>query len=71
MRRRSREKTLQILYGMDFNKKGSYEEAVEEYYIYYNIPAACPDAVSDEEERQFITYLLATVFDNRARIESL
>lgn len=71
LRRRSREKALQILYGMDFNKKNSYEEAVDEYYAYYNIAAACPDAVSDEEERQFITYLLATVFENRGRIESL
>lgn len=71
LRRRSREKSLQILYGMDFNKKMSYEDAVEEYYTYYNIPAACPDAVSDEEERQFIIYLLAAVFENRARIESL
>lgn len=72
LRRRSREKTLQILYSMEFNRKNSVEEAVEIYLKYFNINSSknC-DNETPEEENVFIVYLLNTVSRNLSEIERL
>lgn len=72
LRRRSREKTLQILYSMEFNRKNSVEEAVEVYLKYFNINSSksC-DNETPEEENIFIVYLLNTVKQNLPEIERL
>ncbi len=71
LRRRSREKALQVMYSMEFNHKGSYDEALDDYYVYYNLPGNCPDADFDAEERVFVKYLLDEVASNVKVIESL
>mgnify|MGYP000863705871 CR=1 FL=1 len=72
LRRRSREKTLQILYSMEFNRNNSVEEAVEVYLKYFNINSSksC-DNETPEEENVFIVYLLNTVRQNLPEIERL
>ncbi|HNZ54476.1 MAG TPA: transcription antitermination factor NusB [bacterium] len=72
LRRRSREKTLQILYSMEFNRKNSVEEAVGIYLKYFNINSSknC-DNETPEEENVFIVYLLNTVSRNLSEIERL
>ena len=77
LRRRSREKTLQILYSLEFNKNMSIKEAVDSYLTYFNI-AKWSDKnetpvmnESAEEESVFITYLLTTVKNNLPEIERL
>lgn len=76
LRRRSREKTLQILYSMEFNKNLTVKEAVDSYLTYFNIakPAADKNELEQpplEEESVFITYLLNTVKNNINEIERL
>ncbi len=81
LRRRSREKTLQILYSMEFNKNQTIQEAVESYLTYFNIASmkwsdknegqANNNNESSEEESVFITYLLTTVKTNLKEIERL
>jgi len=78
LRRRSREKTLQILYSMEFNKNLTVKEAVDSYLTYFNIakPTADKNEISEqqpplEEESVFITYLLNTVKNNINEIERL
>ena len=78
LRRRSREKTLQILYSLEFNKNQTIKEAVSTYLTYFNIaslkqseknePAAAYNEPL-EEESVFITYLLNTVKSNLNEIE--
>ncbi len=77
LRRRSREKTLQILYSLEFNKNMSIKEAVDSYLTYFNI-AKWSDKnetpvmnESAEEESVFITYLLNAVKNNINEIERL
>ncbi|HSW59280.1 MAG TPA: transcription antitermination factor NusB [bacterium] len=72
LRRRSREKTLQILYSMEFNRNISVEEAVEIYLKYFNINSSksCENE-PPEEENVFIIYLLNTVRRNLPEIERL
>ncbi|MBR4532119.1 transcription antitermination factor NusB [bacterium] len=79
LRRRSREKTLQILYSMEFNKNQTIQEAVESYLTYFNIASmkwsdkneTQNNNESSEEESVFITYLLTTVKTNIKEIERL
>ena len=79
LRRRSREKTLQILYSMEFNKNQTIQEAVDSYLTYFNIakPADKSELANNEqqqpleEESVFITYLLNTVRNNINEIERL
>ncbi|MBO4699661.1 transcription antitermination factor NusB [bacterium] len=80
LRRRSREKTLQILYSMEFNKNQTIQEAVESYLTYFNIASMkwsdknenqTNSNESSEEESVFITYLLTTVKNNLKEIERL
>ncbi|MBP5202737.1 transcription antitermination factor NusB [bacterium] len=80
LRRRSREKTLQILYSMEFNKNQTIQEAVESYLTYFNIASMkwndknegqMNNNESSEEESVFITYLLTTVKNNIKEIERL
>ncbi len=81
LRRRSREKTLQILYSMEFNKNQTIHEAVESYLTYFNIASmkwsdknenqTNINNESSEEESVFITYLLTTVKNNLKEIERL
>lgn len=79
LRRRSREKTLQILYSMEFNKNMTIKEAVESYMNYFNIASMKwseknePPATNEsaEEESVFITYLLNAVKNNIKEIERL
>ncbi len=80
LRRRSREKTLQILYSMEFNKNQTIQEAVESYLTYFNIASMkwsdknenqANNNESYEEESVFITYLLTTVKTNLKEIERL
>ena len=80
LRRRSREKTLQILYSIEFNKNQTIQEAVESYLTYFNIASMkwsdknenqANNNESSEEESVFITYLLTTVKTNLKEIERL
>lgn len=71
LRRRSREKALQVMYSMEFNHMNSRDEALEDYYTFYNLPGHCPDADFDAEERVFVKYLLDEVATNIRVIESL
>jgi len=71
LRRRSREKTLQILYSMEFCKKKNVKEAVDLYLEYFNINSKCSDSEPPEEENGFIVYLLETVIKNLPDIERL
>lgn len=79
LRRRSREKALQILYSLEFNKNMSTEEAVRTYLTYFNLssskwndnPGTGGEYSSSEEESMFITYLLDTVRNNLQEIERL
>ena len=83
LRRRSREKTLQILYSLEFNKNMTIKEAVESYLTYFNIASMKWSDKSEtqvtnnnnneasEEESVFITYLLTTVKNNLPEIERL
>jgi transcription antitermination protein NusB len=71
LRRRSREKTLQILYSMEFSKKKNVKEAVDLYLEYFNINSKCSDGEPPEEENGFIVYLLETVVKNLPDIERL
>ena len=81
LRRRSREKTLQILYSLEFNKDMTVDEAVKTYVTYFNISslkqneknetAVNNEVPSSEEESVFITYLLNTVKNNINEIERL
>ncbi|HNW81343.1 MAG TPA: transcription antitermination factor NusB [bacterium] len=70
LRRRSREKTLQILYSLEFSKNLSIKDAVETYFQYFNISSK-NETEHDEEEGVFIIYLLNQVHGNIAKIESL
>ncbi len=71
LRRRSREKTLQILYSVEFNKTLSFKEAVDIYYEYFNLSGKnCPDN-GENEEFNFIQYLLGEVEKNLSEIEAL
>ncbi|MGI6395156.1 MAG: transcription antitermination factor NusB [bacterium] len=71
LRRRSREKTLQILYSMEFHNC-SVEEAVEMYLTYFNInPLRDYESEPPEEENVFIRYLLNAVRENIVVIEEL
>ncbi|MBP5407013.1 transcription antitermination factor NusB [bacterium] len=79
LRRRSREKTLQILYSLEFNKNMTVKEAVDSYLTYFNIASSKQTDKSEspannepiEEESIFITYLLNTVRNNIQEIERL
>lgn len=71
LRRRSREKTLQILYSMEFNKNLSVENAVEIYFNYFNISSKCSENDPPDEESVFIIYLLNAVKRNIVDIEKL
>ena len=79
LRRRSREKTLQILYSLEFNKNQTIKEAVSTYLTYFNIASLKQNEKSEspvyneslEEESVFITYLLNTVKNNLVEIERL
>lgn len=70
LRRRSREKTLQILYSLEFSKGLSIKDSVETYFKYFNI-ASKNETEHDEEEGVFIIYLLNQVHGNITKIESL
>ena len=79
LRRRSREKTLQILYSLEFNKNMTVKEAVDSYLTYFNIASSKQTDKNEspannepiEEESIFITYLLNTVRNNIQEIERL
>lgn len=71
LRRRSREKTLQILYGMEFSKNRDVDNAVDIYFKYFNIGNRNSDCEPQEEESVFIVYLLNEVIGNIDVIEKL
>ncbi|MBP5202680.1 transcription antitermination factor NusB [bacterium] len=75
LRRRSREKALQILYSMEFNKGLTVDEAVDSYVTYFNLPSKNgedPDNnVLGEDEIVFVKYLLRAVKANIKDIERL
>ncbi len=71
LRRRSREKTLQILYAMEFNKSLTPVTAVEQYYRYFNLPLQKQTDDSAQEEREFVVYLLREVKDKADYIHDL
>ncbi|HRZ79378.1 MAG TPA: transcription antitermination factor NusB [bacterium] len=70
LRRRSREKTLQILYSLEFSKGSNIKDSVETYFKYFNISSK-GEPEQDEEESVFILYLLNEVHSNIKKIESL
>jgi len=70
LRRRSREKTLQILYSLEFNKDILIKDAVETYFNYFNLSSK-NETEHDDEEGVFIIYLLNEVQQNIKKIESL
>ncbi len=70
LRRRAREKTLQILYSLQFNAGIGIEKAVAEYYSHFELPSNYTAKVI-EEEKEFVEYLLNQVFDNRDEISEL
>lgn len=71
LRRRSREKTLQILYSMEFNKNLTVKEAVTTYLAHFNLPTRGCSNEPSEEENNFIIYLLNAVETNLPKIEAL
>jgi len=71
LRRRSREKALQILYSVEFNKSLAISDAIDIYYQYFNLSLKCQPGESDTEEQAFIVYLLSQVVDNIDKIEAL
>ena len=71
LRRRSREKALQILYSMEYDRHKAMEDAIEDYWRYYNLPSNCPDRAPDQEERVFVRYLIGSVAERRGTVESL
>jgi len=71
LRRRSREKTLQILYSMEFVKDPITKEAIKMYYEFYNLPSRNFDEETEAEEKNFIEYLLGEVSSNSDRVEEL
>lgn len=75
LRRRSREKALQILYSQEFNRSKSWEELITEYWTYYNLGASSPErgneGAAEDEELRFVKYLLGMVETRRTTIESL
>jgi len=71
LRRRSREKTLQILYSMEFVTDPIAREAIESYYEFFNLPSKNFDEEIEKEERNFIDYLLGEVTGNIQRVEEL
>jgi transcription antitermination protein NusB len=71
LRRRSREKALQILYSAEFNKSLSIKDAIDIYYQYFNLTGKCQGSEGDTEEYNFIVYLLGEVEKNTAQIEKL
>jgi transcription antitermination protein NusB len=71
LRRRSREKTLQILYSMEFDNSLTISEAVRMYYEYFNLSGSDLKSESDSEEYNFIVYLLGEVERNIVKIEEL
>mgnify|MGYP000596943214 CR=1 FL=1 len=71
LRRRSREKALQILYSIEFNKTLTLSEAATMYYEYFNLSGKCVPQDGDNEEYNFIVYLLGEVEKNIEQVESL
>jgi len=70
LRRRSREKTLQILYSLEFNTRENPFGAVFEYYDYFELPLP-HSGTHTEEEKEFVNYLINQVYSNTERIELL
>ena len=70
LRRRSREKTLQILYSLEFSRGADIKNSVDTYFKYFNISSK-GETEQDEEEGVFILYLLNEVHSNIEKIESL
>jgi len=71
LRRRSREKTLQILYSLEFNDSVTVKEAIDQYYDFFNIPSSKSTQEEDEEEKRFVYYLVKQVTDNIDYIQNL
>ncbi len=71
LRRRSREKTLQILYSLEFSKTMTIEDSVKMYYEYFNLSGCDIKSDADKEEHSFIVYLLGEVVRNIDKIEEL
>ncbi len=78
LRRRSREKALQILYSKEFNKLKSFEEILIEYWKYYNLPiSGCSSSENrttiaiEGEEQRFVRYLIGMVEKQWTTIEAL
>lgn len=70
LRRRAREKTLQILYSIQFNTSIGIDEAKSEYYVHFELPSNYTAKII-EEERAFVEYLINQVFENRDEIDEL
>ncbi|MFO7735555.1 MAG: transcription antitermination factor NusB [bacterium] len=71
LRRRSREKALQIMYSMEFQHSENPDKAMDLYFKYLDL--TLPDLEKDkaEEERNFICYLIHQYFDNKKEVEEL
>ncbi len=69
LRRRSREKAMQILFSLEFATDWfeEFQQAIDDYYEYFNITAA----QENEEERSFLLYLLNQVKEKKDDIEQL
>ncbi len=71
LRRRSREKTLQILYCLEFNDRVTVDEAIDQYYEYFNLHSAKSNQVDDDDEKKFVSYLVHQVIKNMDFIQNL
>lgn len=71
LRRRSREKALQIMYSMEFTNKRDSRRAIDDYYEFFDIPSMNHQDENISEERIFLYYLIEQVFKNSVVIEDL
>ena len=70
LRRRSRERALQILYSIEFLENKEIQKAMSIYDEYFFIKGDST-AESEKEESEFVEYLLYQTLDNLDEIEKL
>ncbi len=70
LRRRSRERALQILYSIEFLENKDIQKAMDTYMEYFFIKGdTTPE--SEQEESDFVAYLLYQTLDHLEEIEKL
>lgn len=71
LRRRSREKALQIMYSMEFQFSDYPDKAMDLYFQYLDLTLPELEEEKAEEEKRFIYYLIHQYFDNKKEVEDL